>query len=140
MSEIKINLQSIDNEGFHPLIKLEINNKMFNAILDTGASQCVFDINQINSFANSDNLDQTDKLSIGLGTSNMESKNINIDIKIGSLMLKNYKIAVIDLSNINTAYQNLGLEPVIGVIGCDLLKQTNAVIDFKTSKLSLTKF
>ena len=66
---------SIDEEGFHLYVKIKINGKSANMLLDTGASKTVFDINRISHFLKNktDSFESFDKLSTGLGTSTMQS-------------------------------------------------------------------
>ncbi|MNL62848.1 hypothetical protein D3C87_1869130 [compost metagenome] len=53
--------------------------------------------------------------------------------------IKNYRAAVLDLSSINYAYEQMNLQPVIGVIGGDILGRYGAVIDYKKKTLKLLK-
>lgn len=50
-TEIPFDVLPIDNDGYHIMIKGKINDKDANFIIDTGASQTVFDKTTINDFA-----------------------------------------------------------------------------------------
>ena len=83
----------------------------------------------------------SEHLSTGLGTNSMESYTLSIpELKIGALSLTNYQVALLDLSMINSAYEMLEIEPILGVIGGDLLKKHNALIDYEKKTLQLTLF
>ncbi|HWL00137.1 MAG TPA: aspartyl protease family protein, partial [Parapedobacter sp.] len=111
------------------------------AVLDTGASKTVFDKATVESHLHKDKdmvLRHTDMVSTGLGTTSMQSFILNIpDLQIGDFHLKNHEVAVLDLSTINFAYEQLDIDPVIGVIGGDILTRYGGVIDYRKNTLKL---
>jgi hypothetical protein len=56
---------------------------------------------------------------------------------LGGLKLKNYVSIFIDLSHVNAAYSQIGIEEVDGVIGNDILMKFKASIDYKKKELKL---
>ena len=58
------------------------------------------------------------------------------DFYIGRFHIPEMEIAVLDLSAINTAYQQLEIAPVLGG---DVLVEFGAVIDYEKCKLVLNK-
>ncbi|WP_118194229.1 retropepsin-like aspartic protease [Albibacterium indicum] len=138
MTEIPLILLNLQNDGFHLLVEVTVFDKPFRAVLDTGASKTVFDKASVETHIDPELIKPSDQLSTGLGTNTMESYTLTIpDFKIGDLHLKNYEAAVLDLSTINIAYQQLDMEPVIGVIGGDLLYEYKAKIDYESRSLCL---
>lgn len=138
MTEIPLILLNLQNEGFHLLVDIIVFGKSFRAVLDTGASKTVFDKTTVENHIDPDLLKLSDQLSTGLGTNTMESYTLSIpDFQIGELHLKNYEVAALDLSTINIAYQQLEMEPVLGVVGGDLLHEYGAIIDYKKNVLRL---
>lgn len=138
MTEIPLILLNLQNEGFHLLVEIIVFGKSFRAVLDTGASKTVFDKTTVENHIDPDLLKLSDQLSTGLGTNTMESYTLSIpDFQIGELHLKNYEVAALDLSTINIAYQQLEMEPVLGVVGGDLLHEYGAIIDYKKNVLRL---
>jgi len=138
MSEIPLVLLNLQDDGFHLLVEVIVFNQHFKAVLDTGASKTVFDKTTMEKHIDPDLLKPSDQLSTGLGTNTMASYILTIpDLQMGSLHLKDYEVAVLDLSTINIAYEVLELEPVIGVIGGDLLYKYQAIIDYKNNTLTL---
>ena len=138
MSEIPLTLLNLQDDGFHLLVEVIVFNQHFNAVLDTGASKTVFDKTTMERHIDADLLMLSDQLSTGLGTNTMESYLLTIpDLQMGSLHLRNYEVAVLDLSTINIAYEMMEQDPVIGVIGGDLLFEYQAIIDYKKRTLSL---
>ncbi len=131
---------SIDEEGFHLFVKIKINGKSANMLLDTGASKTVFDINRISHFLKNktDSFESFDKLSTGLGTSTMQSSfTLLKEIKLDHLKLKNYTAILLDMKHVNQSYEMIKLKPIEGVIGSDLLMKYNAMIDYQKKNLKL---
>ena len=139
MSEIPLTLLNLQDDGFHLLVEVVVFERRFIAVLDTGASKTVFDKQTMERHIDPSLLELSDHLSTGLGTNTMESYLLTIpDLRIGELHLVNHQIAVLDLSTINTAYEQLEHEPVIGVIGGDLLYRYKAIIDYDRLVLRLS--
>ena len=139
---VTIPLQIIDlhEDGFHPLVKIKVFGKQFTVVLDTGASKTAFDKAMLLRAYKHAIVTISDRLSTGLGTSNMESSTAIItDMRIGKLLLDEFEVAVLDLSTINVAYGQLGLPEVLGVLGGDILMKYKAVIDYGKEKLVLRK-
>lgn len=132
----------LQDYGYHVFVKAEINGvKNLNLLVDTGASNSVFDID--NSV-----FDDIDKDFI---SSETVSSGFNAEIqgtikygKIQSLVLNNYKSNVdnavfTSLNHVNELYSQLEVDNIVGIIGCDYLKNNNAIIDFKNAELLLDK-
>ena len=132
ITTIPLKILDIADEGFHLLIKIFINGKVANVIVDTGASKTVFDKKAIERFVQHRDFDLQEELSTGLGTSTMMSQSTSIKkIKIGEVEIKNYKTILLDLSHVNNSYAQIGLKSIDGVLGSDILLKYNAVIDYE---------
>ncbi len=139
MTLIPLTILNLEDDGFHLLVEVVIFNQRFNAVLDTGASKTVFDKTIIEQYAKQEHILLSEHLSTGLGTNTMESYTLLLsELKIGNLILTDYQVAILDLSSINRAYEMLDLEPILGVIGGDLLKKHKAVINYEEAILSLS--
>ncbi len=137
-TSIPFKILSLDGEGFHLMLKLHINKKVANVIIDTGASKTVLDLTLTKKYVAEKNFDAHDKLSSGLGTNTMASQTTVIKkLKIGDIEIENYTTVLLDLSHVNTSYEQIGLKPVVGVLGSDLLLKYNAVIDYEKKVLKL---
>jgi hypothetical protein len=135
---IPFKVLNIDNEGFHLLIKIHINRKVARIIVDTGASKTVFDKTNIEKFVTERYFDFHEKMSSGLGTNTMQSQLALIKkIQLGDIEILDYKAVLLDLSHVNHSYQQIGLLPVDGVLGSDILLQYKAVIDYEKKILKL---
>ncbi len=139
ITKLPLELLNLQDDGFHLLVEVVVFGQSFNAVLDTGASKTVFDKTIVENHVKSGDLIISDKLSTGLGTNTMESHTIILPVlKIGKLKLRNFEIAVLDLSAISHAYASLNLPPVIGVLGGDILRSHHAVINYKKLHLKLS--
>ncbi len=137
-TSIPFKILDIAGDGFHLLLKLYINKKVAHVIIDTGASKTVFDKTRIEKFVADKTFEKHDSLSSGLGTNTMTSELVAIKkIKIGELEMDNYKTVLLDLSHVNQSYLQIGLKPVDGVLGSDILFKYNAVIDYEKKILKL---
>jgi len=139
MTTVPFQLLDLQGQGTHILVEVEVYNRTFRMVVDTGASKTVFDKTQLDHLlADQLRLEPSETLSTGLGTNSMESFNMEIpSLAIGEWKIKKLKTAVLDLSSINYAYQQMDLEPVIGVLGGDIFSNYGAVIDYAKKTLKL---
>lgn len=135
--ELPLDIFSLDGDGYHPKIEVIINGVKLKAILDTGASKTALDHDLLQSIAGDQVFHLDEKLSTGLGTNSMQCYRATVDLKLGELEILEYDTAVLDLSHINIAYEKLGLEKIIGVIGSDILVRYKALIDYDKKVLIL---
>lgn len=137
MLKAKLEILNLHDDGFHLLVEVFIFNKLFNAVIDTGASRTVLDKTTVENYINQDELLISDRLSTGLGTTTMESHTLIIpELIIGELKISNFETAVLDLSMINTAYESLETGPIIGVIGGDILMNYKATISYPLKRIT----
>lgn len=137
--QIYVPLEIIDlnADGFHPLVNIHINGKPFTMVIDTGASKTALDKNLFLSANKKATLNSNEKLSTGLGTNTMRSYTTTVDqFNIGELSIPDFEVAVLDLSAINIAYEQMGHTQVLGVLGGDVLMQYKAVIDYGKKTIS----
>jgi len=109
---ITVPLQIIDlhEDGFHPLIDVTIFGMPFTLVLDTGASKTAFDQTILLQAGDNAVIKSSDRLSTGLGTNTMASSTAIInDMHLGNLLIRQFEVAVLDLSSINIAYRQLTL-------------------------------
>lgn len=137
-ASIKLRLVDIQNDGWHLLIKVRINNRVASLVVDSGASRTVLDKNRVEKFVSRKNITKHDMLSSGLGTNSMQSHMVVVKkIEIGKVKIKNESVVLLDLSHVNSSYTMIGLKPIDGVLGNDFLIRHYAIIDFGKKKLEL---
>ncbi|MBA3706058.1 MAG: clan AA aspartic protease [Bacteroidetes bacterium] len=138
VTTIPFKILTIDAEGYHLTIKIRINGKFANVIIDTGASKTVFDLKKIEKYVTQKKFDKHEKLSTGLGSNKMKSQTTTLKkILIGDVEIINYTTVLLDLSHVNKSYELIGLSPIEGVLGSDILLKYKAVIDFEKKILKL---
>lgn len=135
-----LEILNLNDDGFHLLVEVVIFGKVFKAVVDTGASRTVLDQTSIREHIAIEDLLVSDKLSTGLGTNSMESHTLIVpSFQIGHLLITDFEMAVLDLGMINNAYESLEIEPIIGVIGGDILMEYRATINYSTKNMTLRK-
>lgn len=139
MTTVPFQLLDLQGQGTHILVDVEIYSRSFKMVIDTGASKTVFDKTQLGHLLEDQlELEPSETLSTGLGTNSMESFNLAIpSLKIGEWEINKLNTAVLDLSSINYAYEQMNLDPVIGVLGGDIFADYGAVIDYAKRTLKL---
>ncbi|MCK5815081.1 MAG: clan AA aspartic protease [Flavobacteriaceae bacterium] len=122
----------------HFEIKVKINGVKGRFILDTGASNSCVGFDEINHFKLET---QESKIkAAGAGNSEMDTQESKGNrIKIGAWKYTSLNLVLFDLSHVNTALKNHGAKTVHGIIGADILKKGNAIIDYKKKRLYLKK-
>lgn len=137
--EIPINIINIEGDGFHLIAEGMINNKPARFVVDTGASRTVFDKDRILNYIDNPEFNEKEGISAGIGGTDISSFIFNIEeLSFGNLEINDYQAVAMDLSNVNNSYAMLKLPPVDGVIGGDLMKKHQAIINYKLKKMRLT--
>lgn len=134
-SIIPIKIVKIE-DGCHLFVKVVFNSKTKGIlIIDTGASKTVFDISLLKDIVN-DVYSHEDIKSAGIEANMIESKLGSIDtFKIGKLKIKDYKVVLLNLDNINQLYENIYKIKIWGLIGGDFLAKYKAVINYENKHL-----
>ncbi len=141
ISTIKLEVVPIEEDGYHLFVQGEINGRPAHLLIDTGASRTVFDKDRIIHFFDDPDIifEKMEKLSTGLGTNTMESQKVSLkELRLGEVLLEDYEAVVLDIVHVNQSYQMLGMEPIDGVMGGDILTSLKAVINYKNKTLKLT--
>ena len=119
---LPLQVVSIQEHGFHLLIKIKINNKTARMVVDTGASQTVMDRERVHHFVKEREFKKSEALSTGLGTNTMESHIAHLrKIQLGDLIIKDTSLLLLDLSMVNKSYQQIGIKEIDGILGSDIL-------------------
>jgi predicted aspartyl protease len=137
----KLKIISIKGDGYHCIMNCRINKEFKSRmLLDTGASRTILDFNFVNEIGLADQLKESEEKATGLGTNSMQGHRMILpELKIGKLVLKNIEIGILDLSIVNSSYNMIGLPPIHGAIGGELLKKLKAVISYKDKEIIFEK-
>lgn len=120
----------------HIEIKATLNGVKGRFILDTGASNSCVGFEAVDSF----NLKVKDSniLAAGAGAINMETKMSKKNkVRIGRWESNKIVLVLFNLTHVNSALVNHKSKPVDGIIGADILKKSNAIIDYEKKYLYL---
>lgn len=133
---VKIQLNQL-NSG-HLSLSAKLNHVTGHFILDTGASTTIVDKKHRKKFR----LIATDSKKVaktaGGSQLKMEVSNENT-FEFEQLILKNYKVSLIDLKYISYSFKKMGVKNIDGIIGNDLLKRRKGIIDYGNLVLYLKK-
>lgn len=136
---VPLKIIDLNSDGFHPLLNIKVYGKTFAVVLDTGTSKTAFDKELLLKANKKALINDSDILSTGLGTNSMQSFTATIhDMRIGRLKIPEFQVAVLDLSTINIAYEQMGHPQVLGVIGGDILMKYQAIIDYGKQVIKFT--
>lgn len=121
------------------LINAKINGVDGVYILDSGAGQTVIDTRQIDFLNLQLNYEESALTGGGVGAHSIESiPSYNNRIEINEFQMDNLVVAVMSLE---TAWESLARvgahDEIFGIIGVDILKSGNAIIDFGSKTLFL---
>lgn len=120
----------------HLALEIKLNGVKAKFILDTGASSSCVDLAAMESFGiySADGTIQA----AGAGDGDMQGEiSKGNSLRIGSWKWKNMDVVLLDLSHVNHALTREGLEPILGIIGADVLQRSKAIIDYKKHRLFL---
>lgn len=105
-------------------------------ILDTGASSTFIDISLKDKFKLKSKTSLIE--ASGAGPNKLTTQlSKNNSIKIGSWRSEKFQILLIDLSNVNNAFASIKAQAVDGIIGADILKIGNGILDYEKRYLYL---
>ena len=132
---IKFTTQEMMGSGYHPFITVTVEGIKCRFLIDTGASKSVIDKGFYET-----KLGRKPKVikleTTGLHSTVMESYSGKLkSLEIGTCQKTNYEIAAIDLSHVNTTYRKMKIKKINDILGSDIFKAHNAVIDYSQSKL-----
>lgn len=120
----------------HLLVKGNLNNYEALWIIDTGASYTFIDLQSAENKLLP--LTLSDELAGGVGNSAIARYETIIDrLYIGDFLLEAHPVAAIDLTHVNEILLLQGANSIDGVIGNDILRQFNAIINYAEQTLTL---
>ncbi|MGB8704469.1 MAG: retropepsin-like aspartic protease [Gillisia sp.] len=130
----RVKLKYTKTDHFELVAK--INNIEGNFILDTGASSTCVGFEAITHFELL--ASDSEVKAAGAGATNMLTQIAKQNsLEIMGWRKKKIDLVLFDLTHVNEALENHNAERVHGIIGADILKKGNAVIDYKEKALYL---
>lgn len=121
------------------LINARINDVDGIYILDTGAGTSVIDLSRIETLKLKLNHDEAEFSGGGVGGHGLENiPSYNNKIEIKNFQLDNLAVAVMSLESAWTSLAAAGAhEELYGILGVDVLRAGNAILEFSTMTLYL---
>ena len=141
MAKIPIELIELEQHNYHLLVKGKFEDGEFGYwIIDTGASKTVFD-KSLDKYYNIIDADSDEEYqSAGISEGMVETTVGQIrDLAFGKLKLKDHKVALINLDHVNEIYKKYRDLRICGLLGSDLLKKYQCVIDYKYETISFSR-
>lgn len=136
MFKNKVSFQKFQSDV--PIIKFSLPSGVeFNALIDTGSESTVFDADFVSKNSNQFSSDAEHAMSlVGLGGDIVHTvKNVSTTLILNH---KKFLISGIttDLSNVNNHIHMIYDVNVSLILGCDILKQFGAILDFREQSAS----
>lgn len=137
-TKIPIEIIELENdENLHPVIEAKINGNPIRLVIDTGASHTCIDKKEVKKLLKN-KINVSNDIVMGIGTKTLKNTIINIkELTIGDLEINDYNVVVIKLSHINKMMEMLGIPPVNGLLGSDILYKHKAIINYENCCLTL---
>lgn len=140
MLELNLEIVELESNNYHIMIQGEFHDrKKCMWIIDTGASKTVLDKNLENYYQLIEQDNSIDSFqSAGINEGMIDTQvGITGHIRLGELLIEDIKVALLDLSHVNDIYSKYSDYKVAGLIGGDILKKYDAVINYPQKKLYL---
>lgn len=141
-TEIPVELVIPDGVGVEMMAEIQINGHALIVFIDTGASKSVFALETAKRVfnLNADDLHENERAAIGIDHLGIGNELIMLEeLKLGEVTLIKNGAITFDFENINETYSMFNIPPVDGILGGDILKKLNAVIDYETFELRLSE-
>ena len=138
MELLLLELAVIDGTGFHLVATIEINGKPARMTVDTGASDTIFDHDSIIPYLESGIIGSHVELTTFKSQDVGEVYGATIrNLILGGISFNDYNAKIINIAHINKAYERNNIEPIVGLIGSDLLYRYNCKINYETLTLTI---
>ena len=136
-------LVTLENEAnVMPLVAAELNGFPVQLVVDTGASHTCLDRSTVRKCLHStpdasevqaaeDSSGGPDTV-MGLGGRRLKHAFCHVEVlKFGDLEIRDYRVVAVRLANINKMLRWIGMEPIDGLLGCDVLSRDSVQMDFE---------
>lgn len=121
------------HDGHLYFIRVKLNNKNANLLIDTGAAASLLDINQAKEYDFT--YTESPHVFSGVGGLSEGYRVRNYKIDHDSTTLPIYPFGA-NLKLVAESFNQKGM-PIVGIIGSDFLKNNDAIIDYKKKQLIL---
>jgi clan AA aspartic protease (TIGR02281 family) len=120
----------------HFELAAEVNGQSARMVLDTGASHTVFATASVERFGLS-TTPSADRAR-GVGASDYATTLVTVaELRLGTALLRDVSTRAFDLGHVNRALEARGATSVDGALGADVLRSSEAIIDYARATLYL---
>ena len=125
-------------KSHHITVVARLAGRSARFIIDTGAGGTIIDSGAVSHYKLK--LSSVSRKGGGVGSVAMQMNYIaKHDLSLFGLDLSSTKLLTLDLSHVNAGLKKAKVEPVVGVIGADVLWQRHAVIDYGRGLMLLSE-
>jgi hypothetical protein len=128
---ININ-KDIINLSNMPIIGIMLYGKEYNFMLDTGANECLIDIDVVKELGSHIKMEDTDEEIRGIDN-NIEIKKVTLTMDIANCS-EEISFSVLSLDNINEFFEDYNIV-ISGIIGTKFFMNFNWILDFHELKV-----
>jgi hypothetical protein len=122
--------------GCHIFTSIRIFKKTYAALVDTGATASVFDVNLVQEKVGEENTQALTDKAGGVGNSAMDMHIAELKFTMGKKKF-NQPVALIDFTHIHATYEMHKLPKFHFIIGNDILLGSKAIINYSAKTISL---
>jgi predicted aspartyl protease len=134
---VRLLVENLQGNGYHVFVNVKVNGLPCRFLVDTGASKSVIDKTYVEKKFGKRLLKTIQQQTTGLHSSTQESYTARLkSVTIGTVENRNYTLAAVDLSHVNSTYATLKTKKIQGILGSDLMMKEKMIIDYSTLKLS----
>jgi hypothetical protein len=134
---LPIDLVLMDQNSYHIFLHCIINHNDCEMLIDTGASRSVFDIFYLTEPLPSINSEEIITAAVGPGNLNTQTGMLEL-FSIDNHTWRRVPAMFMDLSHINQIYARINNKKIAGLLGSDILYQTNAIINYGKKNIRLS--
>jgi 8-oxo-dGTP pyrophosphatase MutT (NUDIX family) len=133
--EVPFEMIALDKQqNVQPVICAYIGEHPVRLVIDTGASHSCLSKKIVKQFVGKTKIEAN--MVVGIGRGKLRNKLIHIpDFRIAELEICDYAFLTLQLTQINKVLSFLGIAPIDGLLGSDILYQYKAIIDYNDLKI-----
>ncbi|MBN2348453.1 MAG: clan AA aspartic protease [Bacteroidales bacterium] len=136
-TKIPIQVITLEEGSYHIFVRVHINGREANFIVDTGASKTVVDWN-ISDLEFYDNKPSEKLHAAAVDNGQLKTRNAKLSsLQIGNIFIRDLEVAAIDLSHINKLYSDYSDAKISGLLGSDFLYKHKVIINFGNSTITI---
>jgi len=125
-------------KNHHITVTASLAGRPARFLIDTGASGTILDSEAVSHYKLK--LSSTSREGTGVGAVGLRMDHVpKHDLTLSGLDLSSTKLLALDLSHVNAGLKKKKVEPVVGVIGADVLSPRRAVIDYGRGLMLLSE-